>query len=132
MARPSKLTDELLEKFCEVVRDGLPICYCCDLLEIHETTYESWMNQGNEDVKAEIDSIYATFYRSIKKSYAQWIQISTNRIKQGTPGWQGTAWLLERTNSKYMPKQQIQADEDGKVNVIIGGKTKDIKNGNNK
>ncbi len=126
MARPTKLTDELISQFSDQVRDGLPICYCCDLLEIHETTYESWINQGNEDIKSENDTIYAKFYRAIKKSYAQWIQSSTNRIKQGTPGWQGTAWLLERTNPKYMPKQQIQPDEDGKVVVQIGGKVKDV------
>lgn len=127
MARPTKLTDELIEQFCEEVKGGLPICYCCDLLEIHETTYEAWINQGNEDEKAKIDSIYATFYRGIKKSYAQYVEDSKKRIHSGTPGWQGTAWWLERTNNKFMPKQQIQADDDGKVTVVIGGKEKNVK-----
>jgi len=133
MARPTKLTEELIERFCEEVASGLPICYCCDLLEIHETTYEAWMNLAKEEESnGNFDSIYSLFSRSIKKSYAQHISDSRKRIQQGTPGWQGTAWWLERTNSFFMPKQKIEADDDGKVQVVIGGKVKDIKRDSNK
>lgn len=127
-----KLTQEIINQMCELVQEGIPTCYVCDYAGIHETTYYEWMKIGEDDALNEKESIYATFWKAIKKSCAQFIIDSTRRIKQGTPGWQGTAWILERTNQKYMPKQQITPDEDGKVNVIIGGKIKDIKNGNNK
>lgn len=124
MARPSKLNEELIMKFYDEISEGLPICYTCDLLEINTSTYEDWMKKGEEDDNQNVDSMYATFSRTIKKAYAYFIQDSKNRIRQGVQGWQGTAWWLERTNNKFMPKQQIQADDEGKVTVVIGGKQK--------
>lgn len=127
MGRPSKLNDELIELFASKVRKGLSFATVCDLLEIHQTTYEDWNNKGEEDNKANIDSLYATFSRAIKKAYAQFLEDSNEFITYGKPGWQGRAWWLERTNSKFMPKQQVTADEDGKVTVVIGGKEKKVK-----
>lgn len=119
-----KLTEELIAGMSEKIADGIPVCYTCDFFNIHETTYEAWMKQGEQDFLDEQETLYSALYRAIKKSYAQHIINATARIKSGVQGWQGTAWLLERTNPKYMPKQQIQADDDGKVTVVIGGKEK--------
>ena len=124
MGRPSKLTDELIQQFCDEVAEGTPICYVCDLLYITEQTYYNWYNKGEEDTKEGLQTIESDFFEGIKNAYARYVITSNRRIKKGEPGWQGTAWWLERTNNKFMPKQQIQADEDGKVNVIIGGKVK--------
>lgn len=128
----TKLTEELIKQMSELAEQGIPVCYICDYCGIHETTYYEWMKIAEKDILDDNDSLYATLWKSIKKSCAQFVIDSTKRIKQGTPGWQGTAWILERTHAKYMPKQQITPDEDGKVNVIIGGKVKDIKRDNNK
>ena len=49
-------------------------------------------------------------------------------IGSGRPGWQGKAWILERVNQKYMPKQEITAGDDGKVTVVLGGKVKSVRN----
>lgn len=127
MARPSKLNEELINNFSAEVERGLPIKYCCDLCSIHETTYFEWMKIGEEDFKNEKDSLYATFWNSIKKSYAKYMIASRDIIHSGTLGWQGRSWWLERTNPFFMPKQQIQADDDGKVTVVIGGKEKQVK-----
>jgi len=127
MARLSKLTDELIKGFSEKVEKGLPIKYCCDYFGIHETTYFEWMKIGEDDYKNEIESSYASFWKSIKKSYAIYIETSRDMIHSGQVGWQGRSWWLERTNQFFMPKQQIQADVDGKVTVVIGGKEKNVK-----
>ena len=123
----TKLNSEIINEMSKLAADGIPVCYICDYVGIHETTYHEWMKIGEQDDLDDNQTLYATLWRSIKKSCAQFVIDSTARIKQGTPGWQGTAWILERTHTKYMPKQQITPDEDGKVNVIIGGKVKDIK-----
>lgn len=127
MARPSKLTEELISKMADEIAEGTPICYVCDLFSVTEQSYFNWMERGQQDFENDEETIYSAFFDSIKKSYARFIIESKKRIKQGTPGWQGTAWWLERTNAKFMPKQQIQADDDGKVTVVIGGKEKNVK-----
>lgn len=133
MGRPSLLNDKLIEDFAAEIEDGLPIIYACDLLGISDTTYENWMKWGKRDIDSEVDSLYAKFFVAIKKAYAQYVKNAKNEMRQKANGWQSIAWWLERTNPYFMPKQQIQAGDDGKVNVIIGGKQKVAKpDGNNK
>ena len=127
MARPTILNEELIEKMANEIADGLPKCYTCDLFGVIESSFDSWMQKGLEDYKEGIDSLYSTLWTAIKNAHARHIQVSKKRIKEGAPGWQGTAWWLERTNPFFMPKQQIQADDDGKVTVVIGGKEKQVK-----
>ena len=131
MARPTKLNEELIKNMAAEIAEGTPKCYVCDLFGIHESTFDLWMTKGEEDLLNEIDSLYSSLWTAIKKSHAEHIIKARKRIQKGEPGWQGTAWWLERTNVKFMPKQQIQADDDGKVTVVIGGKQK-LQNANNK
>ena len=129
MGRPSKLNEEIIKRFAEEVEDGLPIIYVCDLREISDTTYHNWMNQGKKDIdEGQVETLSAKFFGAIKKAYAQYVKNAKNEMRAKTNGWQSIAWWLERTNPFFMPKQQIQADEDGKVTVVIGGKPKNVNN----
>lgn len=137
-----KLNDELITSFCKDIQDGLPIQYACDMHGITRMSYLNWMDRGEKDrdeaeacadgssadgsSEAEM-SIYAKFFAGVKKAYATFVRDAKDAIRSGKQGWQGSAWWLERTNKDFMPKQQIQADEDGKVTVVIGGKPKDTK-----
>ena len=121
-----KLTEELIETMHSKLMKGLPISSACDLLGITTMSHSNWMAQGEDDYNADINSLYSSYFYTIKKSRAEFEEKSLEDIHSGRPGWQGAAWVLERTNQKYMPKQEVVAEE-GKVNVIIGGKVKDIK-----
>ena len=124
IGRPSKLNEKLIEDMYEIIKDGLPIKYACDLFYITQKSFENWMNQGQADVNSEVESLYANFFLRIKNAQAVYVYEAGKDIKSGRAGWQGAAWWLERTRQDFMPKQQIQADEDGKVTVVIGGKYK--------
>lgn len=129
MARPSKLDDELINKMYEAIKEGLPVRYACDLFVITQPSHSNWMRRGEEDVLAEdYDSIYAKYFVAIKKAQAEYVYEANKDIKSGRPGWQGAAWWLERTRQDFCPRQQIDAGPDGKVEVIIGGKVKEVKN----
>ena len=130
IGRPSKLNEELIKKICEVIQEGLPIKYACDLLVITQKSYENWYNQGKSDVDEDKDTIYADFFLSIKNAQATYIYEANKDIKSGRPGWQGAAWWLERTRQDFMPKQEFVAEE-GKVQVVLGGKIKEIKKNDN-
>lgn len=125
MARPTKLNEELIQQFVEELSEGMSIIHACDLLMVTQPSFHNWMRQGEEDINNEnYDSIYASFFLQIKKAHAMYIKKSCKLINEGRQNWQSIAWWLERTDQSFMPKQQIQADEDGKVQVIIGGKEK--------
>lgn len=130
MARPSKLNEELIDLMASKLRKGLPITSACDLLLITQKSHSNWMQQGERDVEDGIDSLYSSYFLTIKKSRADFEEEALEDIGSGRPGWQGKAWVLERTNQKYMPKQEFVAEE-GKVQVVLGGKIKDIKRNDN-
>ena len=125
MARPSKLNEELINNMHTEIADGLTITYTCDLYGITRMTFSNWMTQGEKDYNEEnYESLYSQFFYMIKKAQAEYVRSAKADIRSGRAGWQGAAWWLERTRADFMPKQQIQADEDGKVTVVIGGKQK--------
>lgn len=125
MGRKPKLNEDIMARFAAEIEDGLPIQYCCDMFGITRSSYANWLEWGERDYEADVDSLYADFFVAIKKAYALFIKDSKRKIRKGEPGWQGAAWWLERTNSSFMPKQQILPDADGKVTVVIGGKPKE-------
>lgn len=130
MGRPTKLTEEIVERFSSEVRKGLSLSYTCDLLGVTRTSYANWMDRGSKATEAaaageeipESEAIYADFFLAVKKAYAEFIRHAGAIVRGGGAGWQGMAWWLERTNREFMPKQQVQADDEGKVTVVIGGK----------
>ena len=130
MGRPSKLNKQLIDDMADNLRVGLPIISCCDLLGITQPCHQNWMTIGEEDYNNDVESLHAEYFMTIKKGRAEFEKKALSDIQSGRPGWQGMAWVLERTNQKYMPKQEVVAEE-GKVNVIIGGKVKDIKHNDN-
>lgn len=130
MARPSKLNEQLIEQFAEKLRKGLPVTSVCDLLMVTQPSYNNWLRQGEQDLNDEQETLFSSFFLMVKKSRAEFEEEALEDIGSGRPGWQGKAWVLERTNQKYMPKQEVIAEE-GKVQVILGSgganKIKEIK-----
>ena len=127
MARPSKLNEELIKQAYDLVKDGVPVIYMCDSLMITQPCHSLWMKQGKEDFEAELETLYAQYFITIKKGQADFVAESVRDIRSGRPGWQGAAWVLERTRQDFMPKQEITAGDDGKVTVVLGGKVKDVR-----
>lgn len=131
MARPSKLDEKLIEDLYQEIKQGLPVTYACDLFSITQPSYNNWMRQGEQDLNDGLDTLFSTFFLTIKKAQSEYVREAIQDIKSGRPGWQGAAWCLERTRRDFQPSQQIDAGPDGKVTVVLGGKIKDIKSNGN-
>lgn len=129
VGRPSKLNTELIDNMYKEIANGLPVKYACDYFGITQPSFHNWMKQGEDDTNSEnFDTLYAQFFMSIKKAQADYVRNAIADIRSGRQGWQGQAWVLERTRNDFMPKQAIESNtDDGKVTVVFGGKVKDIK-----
>ena len=128
MGRFTILTDDLTSKMYEILKWGLPVSYTCDYFGITRMSFSNWMKRGEEDYNLDDDTVYARFFYNIKKAQAEYVLNAMVDIKSGRNGWQGQAWWLERTRKDFMPRQELQAGEDGKVQVVLGGtKIKEIK-----
>ena len=123
IGRPSKLDNAMITKFADCIRKGVPFNYDCGYCYITPTIARVWMDQGESDLGNGVETLHSIFFLSIKKAEAEFITNSTECISRGDKGWQGRAWLLERTRQEtYQQHQVIEPGKDGKVIVRVGGK----------
>lgn len=115
----SKLTPELIDELCEWVADDVPFQYCAQGCGIVYTTFQNWMNKGELDLEAGDDTLEATLYYRIKKTYADVVRASVKKIKSGDRSWTGEAWIRQRRDNEFMDKQEITSDNE-KVVVQLG------------
>ena len=119
MARPSKLTEQLIDELCEWVADDVPFQYCAQGCGILYETFCAWLKQGEEDLNNDMETIHAELYYRIKKTYADVVRKSVLKIKSGDRSWTGEAWIRQRRDNEFMDKQEINSGDE-KVVVQLG------------
>lgn len=88
---PSKMTPEIIEKFGDAVAMGLTDEEAAALCDLHPDTITEW-NKNPE------------FTGAIKREKALRLYTRLLRVQAGYPGWQGTAWALERNHgARFAP-----------------------------
>ena len=121
--KPYKLNDELIDKIAEEVKDGMPLQFACNLYYITQETFNTWMRQGEIDVRNEMESLQAKLFLIIKQAYAIYIKEAKKKIRKGESGWQGEAWWLERTNQQTFVINNDSSDNVEPVIVKTGVKS---------
>ena len=111
--RPSKLTEELCDKICKEIRDGIPPATAAQLHGIHRSTYERWLKRGRE---AKRKTQYREFCDKIKaaKSFAE--KKHLHRIME-SKDWKAQKYLLTLLNKEYALPDKIQVKADVKNEV---------------
>ena len=103
MARPTKLTEETVDKITRAIRAGNHASVSARLAGIGETTYYRWMAEGEKD---DAESEYREFWESIKRAEAEAeirsVALIRQAAEQGT--WQASAWYLERKHPERWGK----------------------------
>ncbi len=126
------LNEQLIDELCEWVETDTPFQYCAQGCGILYDTFNQWMNKGEQDILNDVESIYATLYYRIKKTYANVVRNSVLKIKSGDRSWTGEAWIRQRRDNEFMDKQQINSGDE-KVIVQLGNlKGKHLKGVENK
>lgn len=91
--RKSKLTPELQERICRLVREGNYLRVAALATGIHEATLYRWLADG----EAEKSGIYREFYVALKRAEAEAEARMVARIETAAvETWQAAAWYLER------------------------------------
>ena len=97
MARPTKLSPEIIESVAEGVASGMPFCHAAVAAGISERSFFKYQKIGKEDEEAGIDSEFAQFARAMKKAEAEAIRANLEIITMAAvDSWQAAAWILER------------------------------------
>jgi len=95
MARPSKLTEDVKERFLKSIRVGNDKKVAAAVAGISESTLYSWLEKGRQpDAEPE----FLEFLESVTQAEAQAEVNAVGRIRQAADNgrWQASAWWLER------------------------------------
>ena len=96
MARPCKLTEPVIKKFCEAVEKGLTYDLCAKYAGISVDTFYSWKRKG----KKKTEKKYVDFLKRIEQVEAHgafWHL--ENIVTNARDDWKASAWILERRHN---------------------------------
>jgi hypothetical protein len=93
MGRPTILTDDIRDKLCALIAQGLPKTKACWLVGIDERTMYQWIEQGSANDAVEP---YLSFAHALKKAEADATVYFFGEIKDAKAGdWQKWARIWE-------------------------------------
>lgn len=110
-----KLTEGLKTEICCSIRDGLTKKTAADAAGIAETTFYSWLRQGEKDLDAGKSTKYALFLQSVKQAEAEHkrgrLAVIHKAAQDGS--WQAAAWELERRYRSEYGKATVDVNLAG-------------------
>jgi hypothetical protein len=98
VGRPSKLSDELLERVVRAIRAGNYPEVAARHAGVHAATYYRWMERGAPARDAPEDEPYRRFRAEVERALADAEATEVGLILKaaGSGSWAAAAWLLER------------------------------------
>jgi hypothetical protein len=91
--RPSKQTADLVERLKDAIGLGMPLNRAARAVGIGRTTLFRWLEAPD-------------FRDDLKGAQAAGELALLGRVRDGAPGWQGSAWLLERRYERWRKKDE--------------------------
>ena len=119
MGRPTLLTQEIQDKLCTLIAQGLPKERACWLVGISDVSMYTWVQKGQEDP----DSAYGAFASALKKAEAEATLYFYDQIKAGKAGeWQKWARIWEGLQpSVFARRIEVSGDPDKPIPLTFTG-----------
>jgi hypothetical protein len=97
--RPTKLTQETIDKICLAIRAGNYAKIAAQMAGIGESTYYEWLSIAKEP---DCDVLFTELAESIQRAEADAEVAAVALIRQAANNgsWQAAGWLLERKNGE--------------------------------
>ena len=142
MARPTKLTPDVIEDICNWLKLGYYQEDAATMAGISASTFYDWMKKGDEGQKAlesgtssslpaiqedgevEIVDMYSEFSEAVKKARAEAEGAHIMNIRKAADNgvWQASAWFLERSFPKKWGKKNpdlMEEESDGPITFVV-------------
>jgi transposase len=93
VAQKSKLTPEVQERTCQLIRAGNTVEVASEASGITPTTFYNWMQRGIDEGEP-----YGPFREAVEQARAEAEAILVGRIHRAAQAgsWRAATWLLER------------------------------------
>lgn len=107
---PTVLTPEMQADVIEALGYGWSNVKVADLIGIDESTIRAW-RKGELPISFK-GKERENLSRAIKSAPMRGEMDLLQRVRQGEKGWQGSAWILERTRSEYVKVEKHEFPKD--------------------
>lgn len=112
MARPTKLTDELIVDLARAIETGMPYEQACKQSGIAYSTFNNWENGRFPQGVSE--TMRARFLEAIKRAQAELAfelltSIRNAGMEDRSGSWQAAAWMLERKFPQHFRRRPLRA-----------------------
>lgn len=132
--RPTRLTEDFIEKFVAAVKAVLTYKRACEMCSLHKSSFYAYLDQAEKDKKDDIESIHTRFSDAVKKARSEKAQQYIKTIENREKNWQANAWLLERcfredygTDSDYLREFLAKSNAlEEKINLLMNKKNHQI------
>ncbi|OPX58898.1 MAG: hypothetical protein A4E25_01435 [Methanobacterium sp. PtaB.Bin024] len=118
MARPSKLTPELVDEIVKHIKAGNYPETAAEIAGISSTTFYRWKKYGKERKTGK----FREFWESIKKaeSFAEGLRVQTILKASEDGNWQAAGWWLERKfPDRWGRRQEIKMEHSGSIKKTV-------------
>lgn len=127
--RPTKLTEELTEQLCALLRTGEFLEHACAAVGLNKTTVYDWIKQGESEPEDGPHRIFSNACARAREEGERYHLERINKIGDGEahagegfskPDWKARAWILERLNrARYgnVQKTELTGADGGPVKV---------------
>lgn len=97
VGRPSKLSDEVTDRICDVLRAGGYTATAVSVAGVGRSTFTDWMERGDPDGTRKDNAPYREFREKVEYALAEGETRNVALIaRAGSKDWKAAAWLLER------------------------------------
>jgi len=96
--RPTILTKATTAKVVKALKAGMKNNDVADYAGISRAVFYEWLQKGETG-----EEPFASFLDNVKKARAGGVLELLEGVQKGKSGWQGRAWILERSRGYYKP-----------------------------
>ncbi len=116
MARPSKLTPEVIKRLTEAIRAGNYYEAACGYAGIGYSTFRAWMVRGEKAKSGK----YREFMEAIKKAeHEAEVRMVAMWQKHMPENWQAIATFLERRYPDRWGRKRLDIEHSGEIGIKI-------------
>ena len=128
MARPTKLTSEVIEKLCQAIQLGSTYTHACAYAGVSEAWFYAAKKRGEDEIerrqgsrvkpdtrKWQTEQPYVEFLEDIKKAEGKAVfgWLAKIELAANDGNWQAAAWKLERRYPKEYGRSVQQVEHSG-------------------
>ncbi len=120
MARPSKLSEPVVNRLCEAIRKGATYERACDYAGISYSTFNGWIQQAETAKSGQFLKFLEAIRTAEGEAAKRWLDIiDAAALNDGN--WKAAAWMLSRRYPKDYGTsvQQVTGDDGAPLTIKI-------------